>query len=157
MLHVVNPADWARQGMAAGTPFALAHTFGQTGPFRPANTVRGIDNVVLAGSSTVPGCGRADRVALRAAGRRPDHRASRCAAAESGGGQTMISSELDAAGVDDPALRERLPAVSHAQRRARPDVLPGHQVACARQRPAVHALYGFARRADDILDDFDRR
>ncbi len=24
-----------------------------------------------------------------------------------------------------------------------------------RQRPAVHALYGFARRADDILDDFD--
>ena len=41
----------------AGTPFALAHTFGQTGPFRPANTVRGIDNVVLAGSSTVPGVG----------------------------------------------------------------------------------------------------
>jgi phytoene desaturase len=57
VLHVVNPADWARQGMAAGTPFALAHTFGQTGPFRPANTVRGIDNVVLAGSSTVPGVG----------------------------------------------------------------------------------------------------
>lgn len=57
LLHVVNPADWARQGMAAGTPFALAHTFGQTGPFRPANTIRGIDNVVLAGSSTVPGVG----------------------------------------------------------------------------------------------------
>lgn len=57
LLHVVNPADWARQGMAAGTPFALAHTFGQTGPFRPANTVRGIENVVLAGSSTVPGVG----------------------------------------------------------------------------------------------------
>ena len=56
-LHVDNPADWARQGMAAGTPFALAHKFGQTGPFRPANTVRGIDNVVLAGSSTVPGVG----------------------------------------------------------------------------------------------------
>ncbi len=57
VLHVVTPADWARQGMAAGTPFALAHTFGQTGPFRPANTVRGADNVVLAGSSTVPGVG----------------------------------------------------------------------------------------------------
>lgn len=57
VLHVVNPSDWADQGMAAGTPFALAHTFGQTGPFRPANTVRGIDNVVLAGSSTVPGVG----------------------------------------------------------------------------------------------------
>jgi phytoene desaturase len=57
VLHVVNPADWARQGMIAGTPFALAHTFAQTGPFRPANTVRGIDNAVLAGSSTVPGVG----------------------------------------------------------------------------------------------------
>lgn len=57
LLHVVNPDDWARDGMVAGTPFSLAHTFAQTGPFRPANTVRGIDNVVLAGSSTVPGVG----------------------------------------------------------------------------------------------------
>jgi phytoene desaturase len=57
VLHVVTPADWANQGMTAGTPFALAHTFAQTGPFRPANTVRGIDNAVLAGSSTVPGVG----------------------------------------------------------------------------------------------------
>ncbi|MCV6979061.1 phytoene desaturase [Mycolicibacterium pulveris] len=57
LLHAVDPAGWERQGMAAGTPFALAHTFGQTGPFRPANIVRGIDNVVLAGSSTVPGVG----------------------------------------------------------------------------------------------------
>ena len=57
VLHVVDPAGWARQGMSAGTPFALAHTFGQTGPFRPANTIRGIENVVLAGSSTVPGVG----------------------------------------------------------------------------------------------------
>jgi phytoene desaturase len=57
VLHVDDPSGWARQGMAAGTPFALAHTFGQTGPFRPANTVRGIANAVLAGSSTVPGVG----------------------------------------------------------------------------------------------------
>jgi phytoene desaturase len=57
VLDVVTPADWAKQGMAAGSPFALAHTFGQTGPFRPANMVRGIDNAVLAGSSTVPGVG----------------------------------------------------------------------------------------------------
>ncbi len=57
LLHVVTPADWTRQGMAFGTPFALAHTFGQTGPFRPGNIVRGVDNVVLAGSSTVPGVG----------------------------------------------------------------------------------------------------
>jgi phytoene desaturase len=57
VLDVVDPAGWAREGMAAGTPFALAHTFAQTGPFRPANMLRGIDNVVLAGSSTVPGVG----------------------------------------------------------------------------------------------------
>jgi phytoene desaturase len=57
LLHVDTPADWARQGMTAGTPFALAHTFAQTGPFRPANTVRGIQNAVLAGSSTLPGVG----------------------------------------------------------------------------------------------------
>ncbi|OMC28010.1 phytoene desaturase family protein [Mycobacterium colombiense] len=57
VLGVVTPVDWARQGMAAGSPFALAHTFGQTGPFRPGNMVRGIDNAVLAGSSTVPGVG----------------------------------------------------------------------------------------------------
>lgn len=57
LLHVDTPADWARQGMTAGTPFALAHTFAQTGPFRPANTVRGIENAVLAGSSTLPGVG----------------------------------------------------------------------------------------------------
>ncbi|MCB0933089.1 MAG: phytoene desaturase [Mycobacterium sp.] len=57
VLEVVTPADWARQGMTAGTPFALAHTFPQTGPFRPANLVRGIENAVLAGGSTVPGVG----------------------------------------------------------------------------------------------------
>lgn len=57
LLDVVTPADWAGQGMAAGSPFALAHTFAQTGPFRPANLVRGIENAVLAGSSTVPGVG----------------------------------------------------------------------------------------------------
>lgn len=57
LLHIDTPADWARQDMAAGSPFALAHTFAQTGPFRPANMVRGIENAVLAGSSTVPGVG----------------------------------------------------------------------------------------------------
>lgn len=57
ILDIVTPLDWARQGMAAGSPFALAHTFSQTGPFRPANTVRGISNAVLAGGSTVPGVG----------------------------------------------------------------------------------------------------
>lgn len=57
ILHVLTPADWARQGMLAGSPFALAHTLSQTGPLRPANMIRGLDNVVLAGGSTVPGVG----------------------------------------------------------------------------------------------------
>ncbi|MFQ6395562.1 phytoene desaturase family protein [Nocardia sp. KC 131] len=57
LLSVVTPADWAKQDMLAGSPFALAHTFAQTGPFRPANMIRGIDNAVLAGGSTVPGVG----------------------------------------------------------------------------------------------------
>jgi phytoene desaturase len=30
--QLVTPLDRRAQGMAAGTPFALAHTFGQTGP-----------------------------------------------------------------------------------------------------------------------------
>jgi phytoene desaturase len=56
--HLDTPATWAAQGMAAGTPFALAHTFGQTGPFRPPTLPRrGPENVVLAGSSVQPGVG----------------------------------------------------------------------------------------------------
>jgi phytoene desaturase len=55
--HVVTPQDWADAGMAAGTPFAAAHTFGQTGPFRPGNLAPGLDNVVFVGSGTQPGVG----------------------------------------------------------------------------------------------------
>ncbi|TYP88355.1 phytoene desaturase family protein [Blastococcus xanthinilyticus] len=56
--HMDTPLSWAAQGMAAGTPFALAHTFGQTGPFRtPTLPRRGPENVVLAGSSVQPGVG----------------------------------------------------------------------------------------------------
>ena len=55
--QVVTPADWARQGMAAGTPFAASHRFGQTGPFRPRNVAPTVDGVVFVGSGTVPGVG----------------------------------------------------------------------------------------------------
>ncbi|MEV8420241.1 phytoene desaturase [Streptomyces niveus] len=54
---LVTPADWAAQGHAAGTPFSAAHTFAQTGPFRPRNLVRGTTNAVLAGCGTTPGVG----------------------------------------------------------------------------------------------------
>ena len=55
--ELVTPLDWQAQGMAAGTPFALAHTFGQTGPFRPPNVERRLPGMFFAGSGTVPGVG----------------------------------------------------------------------------------------------------
>ena len=55
--RLVTPADWAADGLAAGTPFSAAHTFAQTGPFRPRNLVNGFDNAVLAGCGTTPGVG----------------------------------------------------------------------------------------------------
>ncbi|RZT85153.1 phytoene desaturase [Pseudonocardia sediminis] len=55
--RLFTPDDWAAAGMAAGTPFSAAHTLAQTGPFRPRNLVRGLENVVLAGCGTTPGTG----------------------------------------------------------------------------------------------------
>ena len=54
---VVTPADWADAGMAAGTPFAAAHSLFQTGPFRPGNLHPTLSNVVFVGSGTQPGVG----------------------------------------------------------------------------------------------------
>ena len=53
--HLTTPLDWARLGLAGGTPFAAAHTLRQTGPFRPGN--RWGENVVFVGSGTHPGVG----------------------------------------------------------------------------------------------------
>ncbi len=55
--HLITPADWQAQGMAAGAPFAAAHLFRQTGPFRPPTLDRRIDNLVFCGSNTQPGVG----------------------------------------------------------------------------------------------------
>jgi phytoene desaturase len=55
--ELVTPLHWRRLGMAAGTPFAIAHTFGQTGPFRPANVEPRLPGLFFAGSGTVPGVG----------------------------------------------------------------------------------------------------
>lgn len=54
---LVTPADWTAYGHPAGTPFSAAHTFAQTGPFRPRSLVRGSENAVLAGCGTTPGVG----------------------------------------------------------------------------------------------------
>ena len=55
--ELVTPLDWERMGMQAGTPFSLAHTFAQTGPFRPSNVEKRVPGVFFAGSGTVPGVG----------------------------------------------------------------------------------------------------
>ena len=54
---LTTPLDWQSQGMQCGAPFASAHTFLQTGPFRPRNMAAGFENVVFAGSGTQPGVG----------------------------------------------------------------------------------------------------
>jgi phytoene desaturase len=55
--RLVTPADWRAQGIAAGAPFAAAHSFGQTGPFRSPTIDRRVENLVFAGSNTQPGVG----------------------------------------------------------------------------------------------------
>ncbi|MEV6628096.1 phytoene/squalene synthase family protein [Amycolatopsis sp. NPDC051106] len=65
----------------------------------------------------------------------------------------MTRRELDAAGITEPGLR-------HAYRRCR-EVNARHgrtyflatRMLSPAQRPAVHALYGFARRLDDVVDE----
>ena len=53
--HLTTPLDWEARGMEMGAPFASAHSFLQTGPFRPRN-IWG-ENVVFTGSGTQPGVG----------------------------------------------------------------------------------------------------
>jgi phytoene desaturase len=52
---LTTPLDWEARGMQMGAPFASAHSFLQTGPFRPRN-IWG-QNVVFTGSGTQPGVG----------------------------------------------------------------------------------------------------
>jgi phytoene desaturase len=55
--RLYDPLDWEAMGMERGTPFALAHTFRQTGPFRPNNVDKRVPGLVFTGSSTLPGVG----------------------------------------------------------------------------------------------------
>ncbi len=64
-----------------------------------------------------------------------------------------VAAELDAAGILDPELRAdyglcRDLAADHGR-----TYFLATRFLPARDRPAVHALYGFARTADDIVDD----
>ena len=55
--RLTDPLQWEEQGLERGTPFALAHRFFQTGPFRPGNTDRRVPGLVFTGMGTVPGVG----------------------------------------------------------------------------------------------------
>lgn len=67
----------------------------------------------------------------------------------------MIRTELDAAGIEDARLRE---AYRHCRQIAAENgrtYFLATRLLAPDQRPAVHALYGFARHADDILDELN--
>jgi 15-cis-phytoene synthase len=64
-----------------------------------------------------------------------------------------VSSELDAAGITDHRLRAaylRCRALNAAHGRT---YFLATRLLTPAQRPAIHALYGFARYADEIVDD----
>ena len=67
----------------------------------------------------------------------------------------MIRSELDAAGVSQPRLRDAYRRCRGLNARHGRTFFLATRLLAPAQRPAVHALYGFARLADDILDDLD--
>lgn len=69
----------------------------------------------------------------------------------------MIGSELDAAGVRDKDLRQAYRECRRLNAQHGKTFFLATRLLTPAQRPAVHALYGFARRADDVLDSFDDR
>ena len=64
----------------------------------------------------------------------------------------MIAAELDAAGLSDPRLRAAYQRCRDLNARHGKTYYLATKMLTRAQRPAVHALYGFARWADDIVD-----
>lgn len=69
----------------------------------------------------------------------------------------MTDRELDAAGITDPVLRAAYTRCRRLNARHGKTYFLATRLLPPRDRPAVHALYGFARWADDIVDDLDDR
>ncbi|MEV7074727.1 phytoene/squalene synthase family protein [Streptomyces sp. NPDC093990] len=67
----------------------------------------------------------------------------------------MTDRELDAAGVTDPALRRAYTRCRRLNARHGKTYFLATRLLPVARRPAVHALYGFARWADDIVDTLD--
>lgn len=68
----------------------------------------------------------------------------------------MSDVELAAAGIVDPALRRAYRRCRALNARHGRTYFLATRLLTRPQRPAVHALYGFARRADDLVDRMDR-
>jgi len=69
----------------------------------------------------------------------------------------MSRRELDAAGITDPRLRADYRCCRSLNARHGRTYFLATRLLPLERRSAVHALYGFARWADDIVDDLDRR
>ncbi|MFD4030790.1 phytoene/squalene synthase family protein [Streptomyces sp. NPDC058637] len=69
----------------------------------------------------------------------------------------MTRRELDAAGITDPSLRAAYTRCRRLNARHGRTYFLATRLLPVERRSAVHALYGFARWADDIVDDLDRR
>ncbi|MEU5834011.1 phytoene/squalene synthase family protein [Streptomyces diacarni] len=67
----------------------------------------------------------------------------------------MTTRELDAAGIDDLRLRAAYSRCRRINAQGGATYFLATRLLAPAQRPAVHALYGFARYADDIVDDPD--
>ena len=63
--------------------------------------------------------------------------------------------ELDAAGITDPALRAAYTTCRELNAEHGRTYFLATRLLPPERRPAVHALYGFARYADEIVDDLD--
>ncbi|MFF7340567.1 phytoene/squalene synthase family protein [Streptomyces sp. NPDC008163] len=68
----------------------------------------------------------------------------------------MTRRELDAAGITDPGLRTAYARCRQLNARHGRTYFLATRLLPPERRSAVHALYGFARWADDIVDDLDR-
>ncbi len=136
--QLVTPADWAAQGMAMGTPFSLAHTFGQTGPFRPSNVEPRVPGVFFAGSGTTPGVG-VPMVLISG-----ELAADRVRDYLGGAAMTIVGTPTDlAAGYAECARLTREYGTTYFW---------GAVLLPRPQRRHVHAVYALCRLADDIVD-----
>jgi 15-cis-phytoene synthase len=70
---------------------------------------------------------------------------------------SAAQAELDAAGIRDPALRAAYSTCRALHARHGRTYYLATRLLPAARRPAVHALYGFARYADEIVDDLGSR